>query len=163
MSSFLPLNANDDVRAFTCNPVIFESAVINSSLTPSLKYSSFLSALMFTNGNTAIDFAAASVRAALALFRDVVSVLFRQRLKASNPAAMTTTPIMKVANFRGLHVGNFAATSGGTFSVRFRPSGVASNAHEINTAMAKPRASSTTSVFITQLGASNVGSKIDAA
>src|SRR5216110_3113528 len=56
MSSFLPLNANDDVRALTCKPVIFESAVINSSLTPSLKYSSFLSALMFTNGNTAIDF-----------------------------------------------------------------------------------------------------------
>src|SRR6266404_649085 len=56
MSSLLPLNANDDVRALTCKPVIFESAVINSSLTPSLKYSSFLSALMFTNGNTAIDF-----------------------------------------------------------------------------------------------------------
>src|SRR5437868_7785738 len=56
MSSFLPLNANEDVRALTCKPMIFESAVINSSLTPSLKYSSFLSALMFTNGNTAIDF-----------------------------------------------------------------------------------------------------------
>ena len=61
MSSFLSLNANDDVRALTCKPVILESAVINSSLTPSLKYSSFLSALMFTNGNTAIDLAAASL------------------------------------------------------------------------------------------------------
>src|SRR5213592_4356442 len=56
MSSFLPLNANEDVRALTCKPVIFESAVINSSLTPSLRYSSPFSALIFTNGNTAIDF-----------------------------------------------------------------------------------------------------------
>src|SRR5436190_9000243 len=61
MSSFLPLNAKDDVRALTCSPVIFESAVINSSLIPSLKYSSFLSALMFTNASTAMDFAAASL------------------------------------------------------------------------------------------------------
>src|SRR5882724_89424 len=56
MSSFLPLNANEEVRALTCKPVIFESAATNSSLTPSLKYSSPLSALIFRNGNTAIDF-----------------------------------------------------------------------------------------------------------
>src|SRR6266446_8226049 len=63
MSSFLPLKANDDVRALTCNPVIFESALINSSLTPSLRYSSFLSALMFTNGSTAMDFWSAAFAA----------------------------------------------------------------------------------------------------
>src|SRR6059058_1541159 len=105
MSSFLPLNANDDVRAFTCKPVIFESAVINSSLTPSLKYSSFFPALMFTNGRTAIDFAGNSARAALAVFGDIAALLFRQRLKASRPVAITATTTMKVANFRRLQVG----------------------------------------------------------
>ena len=70
---------------------------------------------------------------------------------------------MNVANFRGLQVGSFTATSGGTFSVRFRPSGVASNAHEIITEMTNPKARKTTKAFITQAGASNVGSRIDAA
>src|SRR4030095_8117103 len=56
MSSFFPLKANDEVRAFTCRSVIFDSALINSSLTPSLRYSSFLSALMSTKGRTAMDF-----------------------------------------------------------------------------------------------------------
>src|SRR5437660_9392012 len=42
MSSFLPLNANDEVRTLTCKPAIFESAVINSSLTPSLRGEDFL-------------------------------------------------------------------------------------------------------------------------
>src|SRR5205809_5956478 len=55
-SSFLPLNAKQDVRPGTRNPGIFDSTLISSSVMPSLKYSSFLSALMFTNGNTAIDF-----------------------------------------------------------------------------------------------------------
>src|SRR5712692_12013873 len=158
MSSFLPLNANDDVRALTCNPVIFESAVINSSLTPSLKYSSFLSALMFTNGSTAIDlivFGAAAVGGE--------ARLIQKRFKASRPDAITATATTNVANFRGLQVGNAAATSGGTFSVRFRPCGVASNAHEIITEMINPRARKTTKAFITQVGALNVGSRIDAA
>ena len=70
---------------------------------------------------------------------------------------------MNVANFRRLQVGNAAATSGGTSSVRFRPSGVASNAQEIITKMTNPKARNTTKAFITQVGASNVGSKIDAA
>ena len=74
---------------------------------------------------------------------------------------MTATAIMNVANFRGLQVGRTA--SGGTFSVRFRPSGVASNAQEIITEMTNPKARKTTKAFITQVGASNVGSKIDAA
>src|SRR5437588_3129421 len=38
----LPLNANDEVRTLTCKPAIFESAVINSSLTPSLRGEDFL-------------------------------------------------------------------------------------------------------------------------
>src|SRR6266576_3391901 len=54
-SSFLPLNAKQDVRPGTRNPGTFDSTLINSSVIPSLKYSSFLSALMFTNGSTLID------------------------------------------------------------------------------------------------------------
>src|SRR5438094_6559450 len=54
-SSFLPLNAKQDVRPGTRNPGTFDSTLINSSVIPSLKYSSFLSALMFTNGSTATD------------------------------------------------------------------------------------------------------------
>ena len=54
-SSFLPLNAKQDVRPGTRNPGTLASTLINSSVIPSLKYSSFLSALMFTNGSTAMD------------------------------------------------------------------------------------------------------------
>ena len=56
MSSFLPLKANDEVRAATCRPDTFDSAVIRSSVMPSLKYSFSLSELMLTNGSTATDF-----------------------------------------------------------------------------------------------------------
>ena len=56
MSSLLPLKANEEVRAATCNPDTFDSAVIRSSVMPSLKYSFSGSELMFTNGNTAIVF-----------------------------------------------------------------------------------------------------------
>src|SRR5713101_5535051 len=59
MGSFLPLKANDDVRAATCKPDTFDSAVIKSSVMPSLKYSFSLSELILTNGNTATDFLAA--------------------------------------------------------------------------------------------------------
>ena len=62
---------------------------------------------------------------------------------------------MKVANFRALHDGR--DVSGETSFVRFRPSGVASNAQEIITDMTKPKASRTTKAFITQFGASKVG------
>ena len=58
MSSFLPLKANDDVRAATCKPETLDSAVIKSSVMPSLKYSFSLSELMLTKGNTAMDFVA---------------------------------------------------------------------------------------------------------
>src|SRR4051794_19168617 len=110
---------------------------------------------MLTNGSTAIDW--------LEIFDGAVGGLVRKRLKASRPAATTPTPTMKVANFRRLQVGNAAATSGGTSSVRFKPSGVASNAQEINTTSPNPSANRTTNAFITQDGASNVGSKIDPA
>src|SRR6266852_6255884 len=56
MGSFLPLKANDDVRAATCKPDTLDSAVIKSSVMPSLKYSFSLSELILTNGNTATDF-----------------------------------------------------------------------------------------------------------
>ena len=68
---------------------------------------------------------------------------------------------MKAANFRALHDGR--GVSGETSFVRFRPSGVVSNAQEIITARTNPKPRKTTKAFITQFGASNVGSKIDAA
>src|ERR1700675_567684 len=55
-SSFLPLKANDEVRAATCKPDTLDSAVIRSSVMPSLKYSFSLSELMLTKGSTATDF-----------------------------------------------------------------------------------------------------------
>jgi hypothetical protein len=53
------LKANDEVRAATRNPDTLESALIKSSVIPSLKYSFSLSELTLTNGNTAVDFYAA--------------------------------------------------------------------------------------------------------
>src|SRR5712691_10826817 len=114
-SSFLPLNAKQDVRPGTRNPGTFDSTLINSSVIPSLKYSSFLSALMFTNGSTAIDFCEIDDAAAVV---DLARGLLRKRLNASRPAASNATTITNVANFRRLQVGNFAATSCGTSSVR---------------------------------------------
>jgi hypothetical protein len=82
---------------------------------------------------------------------------------ASRPTASKAIRLMKVANFRALHVGSLAATSGETSPVRFNPSGVASNAQETNTARIKPSASKTVKAFITHEGASKVGRRIDAA
>src|SRR3954467_9798309 len=87
----------------------------------------------------------------------------RDNWNPSNAAAISATMIMKPANLRRLQVGNAAARSGGTFSVRLRPSGVASNAQEIITEMTNPKARKTTNAFITQGGASNVGNKMEAA
>src|SRR5262245_21697482 len=56
MSWFFPLNANDDVREATRSARILVRALMISSATPSVKYSFSGSALIFTNGNTAIDF-----------------------------------------------------------------------------------------------------------
>ena len=72
-------------------------------------------------------------------------------------AASSAIVIMRTANFRALQDGRISV--GETFSVRFIPSGVASNAQETTTTMAKPRARNTTNAFITQVGASG-GSKI---
>ena len=77
--------------------------------------------------------------------------------------ASSAMRVMKAANFRGLHFGSFAASSGETSSVRFNPSGVASNAHETKTARINPSVSRTTNAFMTQGGASKVGSRIEAA
>ena len=57
MSSFFPLNAKDEVRAATRSAWILVSALMISSAMPSVKYSFSGSALMLTNGRTAIDFA----------------------------------------------------------------------------------------------------------
>src|SRR5689334_21217316 len=58
MSSFFPLNANDEVRDATRSDWIRESALMISSAMPSAKYSFSGSALMLANGRTATDFAA---------------------------------------------------------------------------------------------------------
>ena len=55
MSSFRPLNANDDVRDATRSAVTFERALRISSAIPSAKNSVSASALMLTKGRTAMD------------------------------------------------------------------------------------------------------------
>jgi len=52
---------------------------------------------------------------------------------------------------------------GPTSSARLIPSGVNSNAHARTSAIGKPSATTATTTFITQAGASNVGKRIDAA
>src|SRR6266704_2718012 len=61
--SFLPLNEKADVRAATRKPGVRASALRISSVMPSLKYSLSLSALMLTNGSTAMDFWSAALGA----------------------------------------------------------------------------------------------------
>ena len=56
---FSPLNLKAEVRAATRSSGIFASRLINSSDNPSAKYSLPASPLMFTNGSTAMDLAAA--------------------------------------------------------------------------------------------------------
>ena len=56
---FFPLKKNDEVRAATFNFGIFANTLSNSSVIPSPRYSSFLSAPRFTNGSTAIDLSVA--------------------------------------------------------------------------------------------------------
>src|ERR1043166_6879538 len=88
MSSVLPLKANDDVCAGTCRPLICVKAVLRSSVIPSLKYSFSLSALMFTNGRTATDFAAGAAAG--------VNVDLAKRDQAQSPmAAMTMNAAAK--------------------------------------------------------------------
>src|SRR6266853_4794373 len=61
-ASVLPLKAKQDVRPGTRSPGTLASALISSSVIPSLKYSSFLFALMLTNGRTATDLAGDPLR-----------------------------------------------------------------------------------------------------
>src|SRR3974390_3233069 len=58
MSSDLPLNENEDVRAITCNPGVFARRSSNSSASPSEKYSWSFFSLKSANGKTAMDFSA---------------------------------------------------------------------------------------------------------
>ena len=55
MSSFLPLNAKEEVRAATRKFEALERSFRSSSEMPSLKYSFFGSPLMFRKGSTAIE------------------------------------------------------------------------------------------------------------
>src|SRR2546422_731022 len=70
MSSFFPLNANDDGRAPTWSWGSFESALMSSSLMPSLRYSSCGAPLTFTNGSTAIDWPVRPAKAGVPCDRD---------------------------------------------------------------------------------------------
>ena len=63
-SSSFPLNANAEVREATRSASIFVSALMISSVIPSLKYSFSLSALMLRSGSTAIEACRVSVPAA---------------------------------------------------------------------------------------------------
>src|SRR3954471_16258719 len=60
ISSFLPLKANEEVRAMTLSSGLCERWSINSSDRPSEKYSWSRFSLMSTKGSTAIDFCGAS-------------------------------------------------------------------------------------------------------
>jgi len=60
-----PLKANDELRDDTCKPGTCTSALMISSVIPSLKYSLSGSAAMVTKGSTAIDFSAGAAGAAL--------------------------------------------------------------------------------------------------
>ena len=55
MSTSLPLNENDEVRAMTRSSGTCARRLSSSSEMPSAKYSCSLSALMFTKGSTAIE------------------------------------------------------------------------------------------------------------
>src|SRR5207249_5245529 len=55
MSCGFPLRANADVREAMRRPSTLVSALISSSLMPSLRYSLSGSALAFTNGSTAME------------------------------------------------------------------------------------------------------------
>src|SRR5438067_53150 len=123
------------------------------SYSPSEKYSSFGSPLSFSSGRTAIDL--------LSDFEAIVDLGARSNSKTRSPVASNATLTITAANFRLLQYG---MTSPGEISaVRFIPSGVISNAHEMNTAKRKPSARSTTKTFITHGGASKVGNRIEAA
>src|SRR5438876_11280102 len=75
-------------------------------------------------------------------------------------AASSAVVIMNMANFRGLQDGSTAP--GGTFLVRFIPSGVASNAQEIYSARTNPSAKITTSAVTAEVRSSWPASKINA-
>src|SRR5215469_16747736 len=55
MSGCSLANENEEVRAATCSPLILESELSSSSVSPSEKYSCSLSPLIFTNGSTAME------------------------------------------------------------------------------------------------------------
>src|SRR6266436_7976457 len=144
---FLSLKRNEELRPITLRSLICARAAINSSESPSEKYSSFGSPLSFSRGRTAIDL--------LADLEAIVDLGARSNSKTRSPVASSATLTITATNFRLLQYG---MTSLGEISaVRFIPSGVISNAHEIITEMTNPKASKTTNAFITQAGASNVG------
>src|SRR2546427_659760 len=86
MSSFFPLNANDDGRATTWSWGSFESALMSSSLMPSLRYSSCGAPLTFTNGSTAIDWPLRPAKAGVPCGRDSTKSPAAASRVAASPA-----------------------------------------------------------------------------
>src|SRR5207249_443493 len=95
--------AKDELRPGTRRPGTLASALSSSSVMPSLRYSSALSALMFTNGSTATDFwplAPPATREAFEVGRAEGDGLTRcdsHQLPAANNAATSTAPAVKRA------------------------------------------------------------------
>jgi len=91
------LYVNTELRAITNSPDIFESPVIKSSVTPSLKYSCAGSWLRFANGSTATEGLSGSASPADSEGRS-------QRQPAQPPApsnaAMATSAAMRVSHGR---------------------------------------------------------------
>jgi hypothetical protein len=111
----VPLNANDEVRPDTLSPSIPARRFRISSESPSPKYSWSRSALMSTNGRTAMEASRASA---------VAPPPPANRSHANHPSASTSTPMITKSSLRP--VKRVTDCSAGTSSVRFTPAGVSS-------------------------------------
>ena len=87
MSTSLPLNENDEVRAMTRSSGTCARRLSSSSEMPSAKYSCSLSALMFTKGSTAIERSVAAATAVGGGGEATVSRLARALVVPERPAA----------------------------------------------------------------------------
>src|SRR6476659_379979 len=114
-SSLFPLKANDELRPGTLSPLTFVKALSSSSVMPSLKYSSLLSALIFTNGKTATLFfgVAEPVRGgSVAAFS-----FLEMALCTSSVIFLASSPLMVSAKDEG---DGIAGTGGGDATWLFR-------------------------------------------
>src|SRR5437588_8209642 len=126
MSSLFPLNANAEVRDATSSARTFVRALMISSLIPSVKNSFSASALMFVNGNTAIDRRLLSVASAgIAAARALANSETVGNLSAgSSESARNTTSEAAAGTFAfddngwGGELNRFAMTPCGVFATK---------------------------------------------